>query len=62
MRTFQGVAFALLGQDSFSRGVASFALGLAMHFAVAFGWVAVYFGAYGALAALRRTTAQRDAV
>jgi hypothetical protein len=58
VRTFQGVAYALLGKDSFDRGAASFALGLAMHFTVAFVWVALYFAAYRALPALRRTTAR----
>jgi hypothetical protein len=57
MRTFQGVAFALLGKDALTGGVASSALGLAMHFSVAFAWVAVYFGAYRASGALRGVTA-----
>jgi hypothetical protein len=59
MRTFQGVAAALLGrEDALAGGVASFALGVAMHFCVAFAWVAVYFWAYRAVAPLRRTTAR----
>ena len=57
-RTFQGVAYALLGKDAFSGGNSAVLLGIAMHFFVAFTWVAVYFGAYCAVPALRRVTAR----
>jgi hypothetical protein len=55
-KTFQGVAYALLGKDAQTGGTPAALLGIAMHFVVAFSWVAVYFGAYSALPALRRIT------
>jgi hypothetical protein len=41
-RLFQGVAATLLGRDAFDAGVGTAALGLLMHFGVAFGWSAVF--------------------
>jgi len=46
VRTFQGVAYALLGKDAFAGGVASMSLGIAMHFAVAFTWTSIFTLAY----------------
>jgi len=41
-RLFQGVAAVVLGDEAFSGGAATVALGLVMHFGVAFGWSAVF--------------------
>lgn len=41
-RLFQGVASALLGPRAFTGGGLTFALGVLMHFGVAFGWSAVF--------------------
>ena len=41
-RLFQGVASVLLGAAAFDEGTRSAAIGLAMHFGVAFGWSAVF--------------------
>lgn len=41
-RLFQGIASTVLGRDAFDGGVATVALGVAMHFGVAFGWSAVF--------------------
>ena len=57
MRTFQGVAYALLGPAAFDGGLTTALLGLAMHFAVAFTWAALYTATYRAWPALRRATA-----
>jgi hypothetical protein len=54
IRVFQGVAAAVLGRESFQGGLATFALGLAMHFAVAHAWAIVYFLLLQGSAALRR--------
>jgi hypothetical protein len=42
MRLFQGIAFSLLGRETFSYGLASALLGVLLHFCVAFGIVTVY--------------------
>ena len=43
VRTWQGVAGALVGRPAtFEGGAATFALGLALHFAVALAWSALY--------------------
>ena len=41
-RLFQGVASVLVGARAFSGGAATFALGVLMHFGVAFAWSAVF--------------------
>jgi hypothetical protein len=41
-RLFQGVASTLLGAKAFSGGGLTFALGVLMHFGVAFGWSVVF--------------------
>jgi hypothetical protein len=41
-RLFQGVASVLLGPRAFDEGTRSAAIGLAMHFGVAFGWSTVF--------------------
>ena len=41
-RLFQGVASTLLGNKAFNGGARTFAIGLLMHFGVAFGWSAVF--------------------
>ena len=41
-RLFQGVAAALLGTGAFAGGISTAALGLLMHFGVAFAWSAVF--------------------
>jgi hypothetical protein len=41
-RLFQGVAATLLGNAAFDGGARAAAIGLAMHFGVAFGWSALF--------------------
>src|SRR5258707_961005 len=41
-RLFQGVASVLLGPDALAGGTRTAAIGLLMHFGVAFGWSAVF--------------------
>jgi hypothetical protein len=41
-RLFQGVASTLVGKDAFDAGAPTAALGILMHFGVAFGWSAVF--------------------
>lgn len=41
-RLFQGVASTLLGPEAFNGGGRTFAIGVLMHFGVAFGWSAVF--------------------
>ena len=41
-RLFQGVASTLLGPSAFDGGTSTAALGVLMHFGVAFGWSAVF--------------------
>jgi len=41
-RLFQGVASTLLGAEAFNGGALTFALGVLMHFGVAFGWSVVF--------------------
>lgn len=43
-RLLQGVAGALLGPAAFEQGWASAALGLVMHYSVAFTWTALFYG------------------
>jgi MFS-type transporter involved in bile tolerance (Atg22 family) len=41
-RLFQGVAAVLLGPEAFNGGTTTVAVGLLMHFGVAFGWSTVF--------------------
>jgi hypothetical protein len=41
-RLFQGVASVLLGAEAFNGGLRTAAVGVLMHFGVAFGWSAVF--------------------
>lgn len=41
-RLFQGIAATLLGPAAFDGGIATAAVGVLMHFGVAFGWSAVF--------------------
>jgi hypothetical protein len=41
-RLFQGVAATLLGREAFDGGLSTVVVGVLMHFAVAFGWSAVF--------------------
>jgi hypothetical protein len=41
-RLFQGVASVLLGSEAFNGGVRTAAIGVGMHFGVAFAWSAVF--------------------
>src|SRR5690242_15115814 len=41
-RMLRGIASALLGPVSFELGFATAAMGLAMHFAIAFSWTALF--------------------
>jgi hypothetical protein len=43
VRLLQGVAGALLGPATFEGGLATAALGLAMHFGVAFAWTTIFY-------------------
>jgi len=43
IRMLQGIGYALIGPDSFKGGLATAALGLACHFAIAFGAAAAYY-------------------
>ena len=43
IRILQGIASGLLGRESFGLGLASAALGLALHFVIAFGAATVYY-------------------
>src|SRR5438270_283158 len=61
VRTWQGVAGALVGRPAtFDGGAATFLLGLAMHFTVALTWAALYalvLSRWDVLARLTATTA-----
>ena len=58
MRTWQGVAGALVGRPAtFDGGAATFLLGLALHFAVALAWATLYALAVSRSDALARATA-----
>ncbi len=43
IRTFQGIAGGLLGAKTFQNGINSAMLGVALHFAIAFGAAAAYY-------------------
>ncbi len=51
-RLFQGIAFGLLGRDTYSGGAATALLGLALHFIVALGVVSTYLAVSRAIPAL----------
>ena len=59
MRTFQGIASAVLGTGAFDGGGATALLGLLMHFTVAFFWVTLYTTLYRASPSLRQWTRLR---
>jgi glucan phosphoethanolaminetransferase (alkaline phosphatase superfamily) len=54
---FQGIASTVFGPGMFEGGVPSALLGLAMHFAVAFTWSAVFLALVAGLPWLRRVLA-----
>lgn len=62
MRTFQGVASALLGRQAFSLGVQGMLTGIAMHVAVAFAWTTLFFVVYRNWAALQRATSSKAGI
>jgi hypothetical protein len=43
MRIFQSVASGLLGRGAFQGGVKTAALGLSLHFFIAFSWAVIYY-------------------
>ncbi len=43
VRTFQGIAFAVLGRGAYQGGTKTVLLGIALHFLIAFGAAFVYF-------------------
>ena len=51
-RLFQGIAFGLLGRDTYTGGAATALLGLALHFIVALGVVSIYLAVSRAIPAL----------
>ena len=53
-RLLQFVASGLIGQNAFQGGVATAALGLGLHFVIAFSLVAVFYAASRRIAFLRR--------
>ena len=54
MRLMQFIASGLLGKSAFQGGLATAALGLALHFVIAFGLVTVFYFASRKLAFLRQ--------
>jgi hypothetical protein len=55
-RLWQGVASTVVGADAIGGGAGPTALGLAIHFGVAFGWSAVFLALYLAIPKLRALT------
>jgi hypothetical protein len=51
---FQYIASGLTGRWAFAAGMASVALGVAIHYAIAFTWTALYYAASGRMAVLIR--------
>jgi hypothetical protein len=51
---FQYIASGLIGMRSFSAGMASVALGVAIHYAIAFTWTTIYYAASQKLSTLVR--------
>jgi hypothetical protein len=56
-RIFQGIASRLIGKGSFDGGAATVALGVLLHFTVAYGWTTIYYVALRNIAALRELVA-----
>jgi len=56
-RLFQGVASVLLGPEALTGGMRTAAIGLVMHFAVAFGWSAMFLLLATSSAWIRRVLA-----
>jgi len=52
-RIFQGIASRLIGKGSFEGGATTVALGVLLHFTVAYGWTTVYYLALRTFAELR---------
>lgn len=52
-RMLQGIAFSVLGRGTYDGGVATAALGLALHTGVALGAATMFFALYRAFAAVR---------
>ena len=61
-RLFQGVASTVLGASALTGGAGTFALGLLMHFAVAFAWSAVFVFGLMRSARIRSVLASRYGV
>ena len=61
-RLFQGVAATLLGPDAFNGGTTTAAVGVLMHFGVAFGWSVVFLLILSRSSAMRRALASRSGV
>lgn len=61
-RVWQGVASTLLGPSAMVGGMRTTAVGVLMHFGVAFGWSAVFLALYAASAGLRRRVRSRGGV
>jgi hypothetical protein len=59
MRLWQGVAATLLGPSAMEGGTRAAAVGVLMHFGVAFGWSAVFLALYEGSARLRRAVRSR---
>jgi hypothetical protein len=55
-QVFQSIAAAFLGGASYRGGLASAALGIGLHFGIAFGWTLVYAILWAAAAPLRELT------
>jgi hypothetical protein len=51
---FQYIASGLIGMRSFSSGIVSVALGVTIHYAIAFAWTLIYFAASRKLSVLVR--------
>jgi hypothetical protein len=61
-RLWQGVASMLLGAAAFDGGARTAAIGLAMHFGVAFAWSAVFLALYLSSSSLREAVASPSGV
>jgi hypothetical protein len=59
VRLFQGVASTLLGPSAMEGGIRTAAIGLLMHFGVAFAWSAVFLAVYERSASVRRIAGAR---
>jgi hypothetical protein len=58
-RLWQGVASTLVGPSAFEGGLRMAALGVLMHFGVAFGWSAVFLVLFGHFAGIRRVAGSK---